>query len=393
VPAVSLARRRRLIYSGVVTGSPTAPTSGASAAAAPSSTSTSTSPSRAFDPGAAALDDAGIFGLPSTPEEARVVLVPVPWDATTSYRAGTSAGPAAIFEASMQVDLFDRENGRPYEAGIAMLPISEEVEGWNRAARASAEPIIEAGGRIDGDDEEHRALQRALGEVNEASVRVNDWVRAQVRTQLDSGKIVGIVGGDHSVPFGAIAELSERHPGLGVLHIDAHADLREAYEGFTFSHASIMHNVITRLPKVAKLVQVGIRDFSEAEATMVTASAGRIVSYYDQDLQRNRLDGEPFRSVADRIVAELPTCVYVSFDIDGLDPAMCPNTGTPVPGGLSFHEATYLLSRLVAGGKRIVGFDLNEVAPGPDSEWDANVGARLLYKIIGYTLRTQPPAG
>jgi agmatinase len=341
--------------------------------------------SPAFDPGAAAADDAGIFGLPSTPEDARVVLVPVPWDATTSYRAGTSQGPAAIFEASMQVDLFDRENGRPYEAGIAMLPISDEIIGWNTRAREQAEPIIEAGGRLDGDE----ALTAALAEVNAASARVNAWVRAQVAEYLDKGKIVGVVGGDHSVPFGAIEELAHRHPGLGILHVDAHADLRDAYEGFSFSHASIMHNVMTRLPSVGKLVQVGIRDFSEAEADMVTSSGGRISSYYDQDIQRARLDGEPFRAVADRIVAELPSHVYVSFDIDGLDPAMCPNTGTPVPGGLSFHEATYLLSRLVAAGKTIVGFDLNEVAPGPDGEWDANVGARLLYKMIGYTLRAQ----
>jgi agmatinase len=376
-----------------VTGSPIAPPPGFPPSSSSSSSSQPAGASAAaFDPGAAALDDAGIFGLPVTVEDARVVLVPVPWDATTSYRAGTSAGPAAIFEASMQVDLFDRENGRPYEAGIAMLPISEEVAAWNVAARASAEPIIEAGGRIYGDTDEDRALQAALAEVNAASDKVNAWVRAQVRAQLDNGKIVGVVGGDHSVPFGAIAELSERNPGLGILHVDAHADLREAYEGFRFSHASIMHNVITRLPQVGKLVQVGIRDFSEAEATMVESSGGRIVSFYDQDMQRSRLDGEPFRSVADRIVAELPEAVYVSFDIDGLDPAMCPNTGTPVPGGLSFHEATYLLSRLVAQGKRIVGFDLNEVAPGPDSEWDANVGARLLYKLVGYTLRTQPVA-
>lgn len=338
-----------------------------------------------FDPGAAALEDAGIFGLPTSISEARVVLVPVPWDATTSYRAGTSEGPLAIFEASKQVDLFDRENGRPYEAGIAMLPVSADVVAWNRTAREQAIPIIEAGGRIAGD----AALVEALAAVNAASERVNGWVRDQVRAQLENGKIVGVLGGDHSVPFGAIDELSSRYPGLGVLHVDAHADLREAYEGFVFSHASIMHNVVTRLPAVGKLVQVGIRDFSEAEADFIAASGGRISTFYDQDVARALLDGEAFRSVADRIVKGLPQHVYVSFDIDGLDPALCPNTGTPVPGGLSFHEATYLLARVVAAGKTIVGFDLNEVAPGESSEWDANVGARLLYKLIGYTLRSR----
>jgi agmatinase len=334
-----------------------------------------------FDPDAAALEGSGIYGLPHAPEESAVVLVPVPWDATTSYRPGTAGGPAAILEASRQVDLFDVETGRPYEGGIAMLPVSDEVRRWNAEARAAAEPIIAAGGRLDGREaEEGLALVNALGE------RLNGWVRAEVERWLAAGKIVGVVGGDHSVPFGAIAALRARHPELGVLHVDAHADLRQAYEGFTWSHASIMFNVVEKLD-VAQLVQVGIRDLGAAEHARIEGSGGRIVTFFDAELKERRFRGETWAAECERIVAALPDEVWVSFDIDGLDPTLCPHTGTPVPGGLSFAEANALIAAVARSGRRIVGFDLNEVAPGPDGdEWDANVGARLLYKLIGWTL-------
>jgi agmatinase len=336
---------------------------------------------RDFDPDAAASADSGIYGLPHTPDEARVILIPVPWEATTSYRAGTAGGPAAILAASKQVDLFDRETGRPYEAGIAMLPIPEEIVAWNREARALAEPLIAAGGAAAGDP--------SLARVNALSERVNTWVSVKCTHWTEEGKLVGVVGGDHSVPFGAIAAIARRHPGLGILHLDAHADLRAAYEGFTWSHASIMHNVVTRLPEVARVVQVGIRDLGEAEHAMIERSEGRIVTFFDAELADARLSGETFTTQAWRIVDALPGEVYLSFDIDGLDPTLCPHTGTPVPGGLSFHQVTSLLKHVVESGRSIVGFDLNEVAPGPDGdEWDASVGARLLYKMIGWALRS-----
>ena len=339
-----------------------------------------------FDPDAPAAGN-GIYGLPHTPEEARVVVVPVPWDATTSYRAGAAAGPEAIIAASRQVDLYDSETGRPYQAGIAVLESDGTIERWNAAARASAEPIIAVGGQI-GDD---AFLRAALDEVNQLGARVNDWVHGHTQRLLAAGKLVAVIGGDHSVPFGAIQAVAERHPGVGVLHLDAHADLRAAYEGFTWSHASIMHNVVTRLPQVGRLVQVGIRDLGTAEAEMIRVSEGRIVTFFEPELAARRFEGETWGAQAARIVAALPAEVYLSWDIDGLDPAYCPHTGTPVPGGLSFAQATYLLRALGESGRRIVGLDLNEVAPGPDGdEWDGNVGARLLYKMIGWALRTDP---
>ena len=336
-----------------------------------------------FDPNAAAADDSGIFGLPFTPEEAALVLVPVPWEATTSYGGGTAKGPAAIFAASHQVDLFDREAGRAYERGIAMLDLPAKVKRWNAEARREAKKVIDAGGVIEGKPR----LQRSLARVNEASAKVNAWVRDTTAAWLAKGKTVGVVGGDHSVPLGAIAAYGERYPDFGVLHLDAHSDLRIAYEGFTYSHASIMERVLAEVPQVTRLVQVGIRDYCEQEVEVARAAGERVRIWYDADLDRERFDGRPWAHVVKEIVAALPHHVYLSWDIDGLDPTLCPHTGTPVPGGLSFAEAVSLAREVVASGRRIVGFDLNEVAPGPKGdEWDANVGARLLYKMCLYTL-------
>ena len=238
-----------------------------------------------------------------------------------------------------------------------------------------------------GDD---ATLRRAVAEVDALGERMNAWVYDQVRGRLEQGKLVGVVGGDHSVPFGAIRAVAEKHPGVGLLHFDAHADLRRAYEGFRWSHASIMVNVL-ELPDVSRIVQVGIRDYSDEEDETIRANPERVKVHFDPDLRRALFDGESFSRVAGRVVADLPQQVYVSFDIDGLDPALCPHTGTPVLGGLSFAEVSALLRTVVASGRRIVGFDLNEVAPDPDgrSEWDANVGARVLYKEIGFALMSQ----
>jgi len=354
----------------------------------------SSSPS-SFDPNAAAGAESGIFGLPFTEAESRVVLLPVPWEVTTSYGGGTARGPAAILEASRQVDLFDLDVERPYERGIFMRESSSLVHEWNTEGRSLARGIIDAGGEIGS----NRELASALVRVNELSAALNGWVYEQVRALLDAGKIVGLVGGDHSTPFGSIRAHAEklfstqsgRRGGFGVLHFDAHSDTRIAYEGFEHSHASIMHNVLERIPGVTKLVQVGIRDVCEQEIDYCRSQGDRVRVYFDRDLAASRFRGETFEGLANRIVEELPEMVYVSFDIDGLDPRYCPNTGTPVPGGLDFSEAVWILKALVKSGRRIVGFDLNEVSPGEsgEGEWDANCGARLLYKMIGLTLASQ----
>jgi len=334
-----------------------------------------------FDPGAPGLPGHA-YGLPHSVDEARVVLVPVPFEATTSYGGGAAEGPAAVLRASAQVDLFDLETGRPYVDGIAMLPEEPRVRVWNSEAKRLAGPIIEAGGAAPGD--------AGLARVNAICEELNAWLERTVARLIADGKLVATVGGDHGSIYGAFAAHAHAYPGMGILHLDAHADLRDAYEGFTWSHASIFHNVVRRLPEVSRLVQVGLRDISEAELALVESSGGRVIIHSDPELKRRGFDGEPWARQVDRIVQGLPEQVYLSFDIDGLDPTLCPHTGTPVPGGLSFPEASALVAGVVRSGRRIVGMDLNEVAPGPEGdEWDGNVGARLLYKMIGWALRSQ----
>ncbi|MBK8262370.1 MAG: arginase family protein [Nannocystis sp.] len=342
-----------------------------------------------MDPNSACDPDSGIFGLDVAPEDAVLQLIPVPWDATTSYRDGAHRGPPAILRASHQLDMQDRALGVPYIDGICMQGGAEELLALNHECRAAAERVIAAAGRPGGLRPE---LVESLAAVNRGSQRVNTWVYERACAALDAGAAVGVVGGDHASPFGLIRALAERNPGMGILHVDAHADLRREYEGFEHSHASIMDNALRRIDGVARLVQVGIRDFCEEERQRIVGAEGRIVTFYDLDLAERRFAGETWAALTAEIVASLPARVYVSFDIDGLSPDLCPGTGTPVPGGLSFHEATHLIAAVARSGRTIVGFDLCEVSPSrvdPEDEWDANVGARILFKLCGWTLRSQ----
>ena len=343
-----------------------------------------------FNPNGAGVQNANVFGLDFTPQESNVILIPVPWEATTSYGRGTAKGPRAIFEASPQLDLFDAELAeiglaRPWEFGIYMEPLPHDVRKWNKEASKLALPIVKAGGNIGN----RKSLHAALAAVNEASTKLNSWVHARTLKYLDAGKIVGIVGGDHSVSFGSIQAAAQKFPGLGILHFDAHADLRDAYEGFEYSHASIMNNVINRIEQVGTLVEVGIRDFCDSEYLLATTHP-KIKCYFDYQLRQRTARGEAFAKICDEVVSHLPEHVYVSFDVDGLDPSLCPSTGTPVPGGLLFGQALEMLAALARAGKKVVAFDLNEVAPSGKrgDEWDGNVGARLLYRLCGIALLT-----
>jgi agmatinase len=324
-------------------------------------------------------EDAGFLGADLDPSQAKIVLIPSPWDVTTSYRPGTSRGPEAIIAASHQLDLDDGSFGKVYRAGIAFLSHPDAIDRLNTSLRIRAEKVMAdlGEGTVDPGD---------LSAVNEGSATLNRYVRDAARQVLQRGAVAAVVGGDHASPLGLIQELGERNPdGFGVLHFDAHHDLREAYEGFQFSHASIFHNVMETVPAVSRLVQVGIRDFCEEEREYMKALGGRGAVFYQRELFKRKARGESWDAICKDIVSKLPAKVYVSFDIDGLDPACCPSTGTPVPGGLSFDEAVYLLECVGESGRKVIGFDLCEVSPDPtgESEWDANVGCRVLYKLCG----------
>lgn len=334
-----------------------------------------------FDPNGLGLTESGIFGLPFEEEESELVILPVPWDVTTSYRDGTSNGPEAILWASRQVDLYYSGIKDAWKMGVAMSEIPLEWADLNKHYRKKANLVIEKLEK--GAKEEDSEVAGLIQEINEQCAELNEYVYSRSKAQLEAGKLVAVLGGDHSTPLGLIRALSETHEDFGVLQIDAHADLRPSYEGFDFSHASIMHNAM-ELEQVSKLVSVGLRDVCEQEMDSIFNSNDRIVGFFDEHLKSKLFNGENWNSICDAIVSELPKKVYISFDIDGLNPSLCPNTGTPVPGGLSFEQASFLIKKVVQSGREIIGFDLCEVAPS-ESEWDTNVGARMLYHLCNQT--------
>jgi len=338
-----------------------------------------------FNPNDVGVKSYNIFGLPFSVEDSEVILVPVPWEVTVSYRHGTSTGPENIFDASVQVDLYDSDVLDGWKKGFFMQEVDKEIRRKSDYLRKCSELIIamlEEGGHID----DNQQLHKKLDEINNGSAYLNQWVYERSKSLLDRGKKVGIVGGEHSVPLGYIKALAEKYDNFGLLQIDAHADLREAYEGFKYSHASIMYNVLNEIPQVQKLVQVGIRDYGDDELTMIRTEKNRVVTFFDRDLKEAEYEGQTWKALCEQIVDELPQNVYISFDIDGLDPKLCPNTGTPVPGGFELEAIFYLFRVLHKSGRRIIGFDLNEVSCGQHSSdgIDAIVGARVLYKLCNW---------
>jgi agmatinase len=342
----------------------------------------------AFDPDAPAGAADGLFGLPFTEDDAAVLVLPVPWEPTTSYRKGTAHGPRAVARASMQVDLHDLETGDPWRSGIALADPDRDVEALNAEACTIASIVHQAGG-VDPDDPD---LLDAAARVDALADEVEGVVHRFTASCFARGRIPAILGGDHSVPLGAMIAAAERYPGLGILHVDAHADLRVAFEGFRSSHASILYNVLERAPGVATVVQVGLRDVSTQEVGRIGADP-RLHGWFDPEIAWELAHGTPWATLVGRMIAPLPEHVWITFDIDGLDPAFCPRTGTPVPGGLSWRDALVLLRALAHSGRTIVGFDLCEVAvedpDDPTDAIDAIVGARLLYKLAGHALATQ----
>jgi agmatinase len=339
-----------------------------------------------FDPNSVGNLNNNIFGLPFTTEESEVVLIPVPWEVTVSYGSGTANGPKAIFEASFQVDLYDAKIKDAWKIGIAMDKIPASIKAKSNRLRKKTEAyisLLEQGKN----PESNKKMKAIVTEVDKAARELNAHVKKTTGNFLNKNKTVGLIGGDHSTPLGFMQALSEQHSSFGILQIDAHADLRKAYEGFEFSHASIMYNAL-KINAVSKLIQVGIRDYCEEEVDVIKNNPARIATYFDRDIKRRMFEGDTWKKICDEIVNQLPDKVYLSFDIDGLDPKLCPNTGTPVAGGFEVEQTLYLIERVVESGKTIIGFDLNEVSPGKD-EWDANVGARLLYRMALLTAHSQ----
>ena len=337
-----------------------------------------------FDPSGVGLKNGNFIGLPFNEKTAKVILVPVPWDITVSFGEGTAKGPKAILEASVQLDLYDPDVEDAWKLGIFMQPQNDAIRKKRKKLRKiSAEYInfLENGGDL----EQNMGMQEELQKINRECKKNNTRVYNEVKKILNAGKIPGIIGGDHSVPLGALQAVGEKYPEFGILQLDAHLDLRNSYEGFTYSHASIFYNAL-KIKSLKKLLQVGIRDYCEEEVQVVQKEGERISVFFDYSLKENQFKGKNWDVQCNEIISKLPENVYVSIDVDGLDPKLCPNTGTPVPGGLDFQQAIYLLKKTVESGRKIIGFDVCETG---NAEWDTNVAARIIYKLSNLAGRSQ----
>ncbi|MBI1837950.1 MAG: agmatinase family protein [Flavobacteriia bacterium] len=337
--------------------------------------------SNGFDPNGVGIANGNIFGFPVTEAEADIIIIPIPWDATASYGKGASDGPQVILEASTQLDFYHPKLEKAWETKVFLTPISKEWKAINEKLCIEAIEYIsflEEGGKL----EEEPTFKQTVDTINDASTALKNNLKERAIEIHKQGKIVGVLGGEHSVPLGLLEAIDSRGEAFGILQVDAHADLRNAYEGFEQSHASIMFNALKECENLTKLVQVGIRDVANSEIELIQNSNGRISTYFDWTIKEEQFNGVTWANQVDRIISDLPDNVYISFDIDGLSPELCPNTGTPVVGGFKLEEINYLFFKLVESGKKIVGFDVNEVSPGNEGDWDANVGARALWNVV-----------
>jgi agmatinase len=342
-----------------------------------------------YDPDSVSNPNNNIFGLPTTEDDAHLVIVPIPWEVTVSYGSGTSRAPEAILKASLQVDVCDLDVPDGWKQGFYMRQTDRKILMKSDYLRKEAELYIDYISKGD-DVSANQFMSKTLKDVNGGSLYLNTWVYDQTKALLDKNKLVGVLGGDHSVPLGFYKAIAEKHGDFGILQIDAHCDLREAYEGFNYSHASVMYNALNEVPQLKKLVQVGPRDFSQNEKNFVNNSEGRIITYFDKAIKNRQFEGETWKQIAEEIVTQLPDKVYISFDIDGLDRKLCPHTGTPVPGGFETEEIFYLFRKVVESGRQLIGFDLCEVGIS-DTDWNSNVGARVLFKLCNLLVASNTP--
>lgn len=324
------------------------------------------------------------FGAETSFEEADLILIPVPWEATASYGSGASRGPDLVRKASFQLDFFnptvkDTYNHRIHfeEADPLIVSLNEKAEVWAKGIQKNWK-----------EDKVLNAKKKALSEkVNQASQRLLDWIYEKSSRIFQKGKVPVLVGGEHSVSEGLIRLIGERLKGkYGVLHLDAHADLRGSYQGFKYSHASVMHNVLNLDHAPRKLVQVGVRDLCKEEYQKIKNDS-RVDCYFDEDTSSRLFSGEHWAEICRQIISQLPSEIYVSLDVDVLSWNYAPGTGTPVPGGLSFNQVVYLLSEIKRQKKQLIAFDVVETADGGKnkifSEWNGNVSARLIYYLAG----------
>lgn len=329
-------------------------------------------------------DNGGYYFRDATPTaDAPIVLVSAPWAVTSAAGQGAAYTPDAIIDASTDLSLYDVVNNTSIDGKVATAEVDYDLQESSLQLGGDAAKVvahIEDGGALTGD-----YFARKVVRINLGFRDMHRSVGKRVFRFASKGKIVGIVGGDHSVAFGAVRSISSVYPQMGVLFVDAHSDLRPSGRIFDYSHLSVARNIVDEIPAVSKLVQVGVRDMSREEIDFAQ-SHPKVTMFCHEKLAAERFSGRSWGEVCDDVVAQLPDKVYISFDIDALSPECCPHTKRPVAGGMTFDEAVCLINRVAESGREIVGFDLTEIVPVMESGVDAAVGARMLVKLCAAAL-------
>ena len=331
-----------------------------------------------------------LFGTPVSIAEASIILIPVPWGVTVPSRSSTSLAPYSVLKASHQIDIFEKNNTPSSKVDISMLPIHYE---WGMLSEQLRNSVIAYINDLESGNitQQNGSDQDTIRKVNNSAHTIKERIKEKALKYIKKGKTVSILGGDQSTALGLIEAISETNSSFSVLHIDAHADLKQSYQGFKYSHASVMYNAL-KLPNIEKIVQVGIRDYSEEENKLINQEGGKVKTFLDKDIKKQLFTGSSWDSICQSIVKNLTSNVYISFDISGLDPKLCPGTGLPVPGGFDFYEIFHLIQSVADAKKKIIGFDLCEVSPGENIDWDALVASKVLYKLAAITKESRVPA-
>ncbi len=332
-----------------------------------------------FNPESTFTNNSSIFGMPKN-IPTKLKLLPVAWEPTASFKKGTVNGPSSILKATKQMDLFHPYFKKIYKQGIFWHDdLLKKTLKLNQDTSLVAKRILSA------INTGNPPSTNDLNFINKKSNQLNQLIYSNT---LNSKETIGLVGGDHSCPFGLIKALSEQYKGnFSIIHIDAHFDFRNEYQGFKYSHASIMHNIKTKINSPPSIYQLGIRDFCESEYKFALKNSTFLL---DQELHSKLLNGKNFHICLDELFSDLQEKIYISFDIDGMSPEFCPNTGTPVPGGINYSQATYLIQYLHKKGHCLIGFDLVEVSPKEKNTLgqglDEVIGARILYELSCFAL-------
>ena len=323
------------------------------------------------------------FGEKTLPADADLVIVSAPWSVTSDFGRGATYTPDAVIDASADSNLYDVATGFSAEGRVATVEIDYNIQEQSEHLGRDAERIADK--VFDGEESLSEYAIRKLKHIKAGFDEMHASIYEQTKHWVSQGKAVAVIGGDHSVSFGAIKAVAEQHNDLGVLFIDAHADFARNSELFPYSHRSIARNIVEEIESVAHLVEVGVRDIDKSELEMLLSN-DKVDLFLAEQVAERRFEGESWGKLCREMVEKLPQKVYVSLDIDALKIEFCTHTNTPVPGGMTFDEVVYLVNCIVKSGRKIVGFDITEVVSNMDDKMDAIVAVRLLTKMIVATL-------